>query len=150
MTESTDMLADADCRTMAGEVRALVSRLRRRMREEAQLGDLTPSQAAAWMRLERDGPLTISALARVEGMRPQSMGAIVTALETAGFVTRTSDPRDGRQSRISVTDKSRELVMAGRLARQDWLMGVMQRKLSRDEQADLAKAIPLLRRLAES
>ena len=49
----------------------------------------------ASFRLEKDGPATASSLARAEGMRPQSMGAVVAALESAGLMRGAPDPTDG-------------------------------------------------------
>ena len=62
---------------LAGDLRSLVAQLRRRFREQAILCEFTPSQIAVLLRLEREGPATVSALARAEGMRPQSMGTLM-------------------------------------------------------------------------
>jgi DNA-binding MarR family transcriptional regulator len=134
---------------LAGELRALIGKLRRRMREQSNPGDLTPSQKSVVVRLERDGPATVSSLARAEGMRPQSMGAAIAALDAAGFITGAPDPNDGRQTLLSLTDACREWIREGRAARQDWLFRAMQAKLSLAEQEKLADAIELLKRIAD-
>ena len=136
--------------TLASELRVLMARLKRRLREQADAGDLTPSQAAVLRRLERDGPLTVSALARAEGVRPQSMGAVVAVLQAADLVVGAPDPADGRQTLLSVTPACRDWIAAGRSARQDWLLRVIDRELSPEEQARLAAAVALLRRLADA
>ncbi len=41
---------------LAGELRVLIGRLMRRLREQASVGDLTSSQVSVLRRLERDGP----------------------------------------------------------------------------------------------
>ncbi|HEY3949073.1 MarR family winged helix-turn-helix transcriptional regulator [Phenylobacterium sp.] len=132
---------------LAQDLRAFSGKLRRRLRAQADAGDLTPSQTAALLRLESDGPATTSALARAEGMRPQSMGAVVSALAAGGLVTGTPDPADGRQTLLSLTDACREWLSLGRAARQDWLSRIIEDQLSPQEQAQLAAAMPLLRRL---
>jgi DNA-binding MarR family transcriptional regulator len=134
---------------LAAELRPLLGRLKRRLREQADTGDLTPSQVSVVLRLEKDGPATTSALARAEGMRPQSMATIVAALEAAGFVGGAPDPADGRQTLLSLTDDSRQRLQEGRAARQDWLSRALQARLSAEEQAVLATAIGLLKRLVE-
>jgi DNA-binding transcriptional LysR family regulator len=48
---------------VAGEPRAVVSRLRRRFREVADVGDLPPSQTSVLSRLSKSGPATASELA---------------------------------------------------------------------------------------
>ena len=64
----------------------------RRLRQLRPDGELTLSQTSALVRLDRDGPATSSELAAREGIRPQSMGAIVAALCERGLVARDPDP----------------------------------------------------------
>jgi DNA-binding MarR family transcriptional regulator len=134
---------------LARDLRALVGKLRRRLREQAHVGDLPPSQVSVLLRLERDGPATASSLARAEAMRPQSMGPVVAALESAGLVHGAPDPADGRQTLLSLTDACRKWVAEGRAARQDWLTRRLQARLSPQEQDKLAQAVALLKRLAD-
>ncbi|HVJ41208.1 MAG TPA: MarR family transcriptional regulator [Dongiaceae bacterium] len=149
MTKTKDTSPASAASILAGDLRALVSQLKRRLREQASAGDLTPSQASVLLRLEKDGPGTVSSLARAEGIRPQSMGAIVGPLETAGLVSAAPDPQDGRQTIFSLTDACRDLIRAGRAARQDWLSRTIAAKLSDQEQAQLASALKLLKRLVD-
>jgi len=134
---------------LAAELRALMGKLKRRLREQADTGDLTPSQVSVVIRLEKDGPATTSSLARAEGMRPQSMATVVAALEAAGLVSGAPDPADGRQTLLSLTDACRRLVLEGRAARQDWLSRTLQARLSVQEQDVLATAVGLLKRLVD-
>lgn len=134
---------------MAADLRVLFGQLHRRLREEATLGDFTPSQIAVLRRIGADGPATVTLLARAEGVRPQSMGATVAALEAAGMVSGSADPSDGRQTIWSLTAACRKKVVAGRAAREDWLFRTMQSKLTLKEQAELARAVELLKRLAD-
>jgi DNA-binding MarR family transcriptional regulator len=135
---------------IAGELRVQLGRLMRRLREQANMGDITPSQRAALLRLQSDGPATATQLAEAENMRPQSMGAIVTALEAAGLVSGAPDPADGRKTILSLTPACLEWVKAGRAAREDWLSRAMQQTLSTAEQQELARAVQLLKRLADA
>ena len=134
---------------LSAELRALVGKLKRRLREQAHVGDLTTSQVSTLLRLERDGPAATSDLARAEGMRPQSMGAIIAALESAGLVIGAPDPTDGRRALLSLTDACRLWLQEGRVARQDWLSQRLQARLSIDEMEVLAAAIGLLKQLVE-
>lgn len=135
---------------LAVELRAVMSQLKRRLREHSGVGDLTWSQTAVLIRLERDGPATVSTLARAEGMRPQSMGANIAALEAAGLVSGAPDPKDGRQTLLSLTDACRDWIKAGRAAKEDWLFQAISTALTPDEQDDLARAVALLKRLTEA
>ena len=56
-------------------------------------------------RLDTDGPATTADLARAEGVKPQSMGATIAALEEKGIVERKPHPTDGRQMNIALTAK---------------------------------------------
>jgi DNA-binding MarR family transcriptional regulator len=134
---------------LAQDLRALLSKLKRRLREQAHIGDLSPSQISVLLRLERDGPTTASSLARAEGMRPQSIRPVIAALEGAGLVSGAPDPNDGRQTFLSLTDTCRKWMLEGRAARQDWLSRTLQARLSPQDQADVAKAVELLKRLVD-
>lgn len=135
---------------LASDLRAVVGKLKRRMREQTPLGDLTESQISVLIRLERDGPATVTALARAEAMRPQSMGANVAALTAAGLVSGAPHATDGRQTVLSLTDTCRSWIETSRAARQDWLVRTLQAQLQPDELEQLAAAVLLLQRLADS
>ena len=134
---------------LAAELRALVGKLKRKLREQASSKDLTPSQVSVLLRLEKDGPATASSLARAEGMRPQSMGTVITALQAAGLVSGAADPTDGRQTILSLTAACRKWIREGRAARQDWLIRTLQARLSPAEQDKLVDAVALLKRLVD-
>ena len=135
---------------LASELHIMAGTLIRRLREQAEISDLTSPQKSVLLRLERDGPMTGSALARASAMRPQSMGAIVAVLEAAGHVVGAPDPADRRQTIISLTDHFRKTVSASRAARRDWLFRALQAKLTAPERERLADALKLLDRLLQS
>jgi len=93
--------------------------------------------------------MTASSLARAEGMRPQSIGPIVAALEAAGLVGGVPHPTDGRQTLLSLTDACRKWIEQGRAARQDWLSRALRTRFSRSEQEQLTAAVALLKRLVD-
>jgi len=134
---------------LAAELRVVAGQLKRRLRQQAHFSDLTSSQLATLTRLERDGASTVTALARAESMRPQSMGANVAALEAAGLVSGSPDPHDGRQTLWAITPACRKRIREGRAAREDWLFRTIQQEFSQAEQAKLAVAVALLKRLVE-
>ena len=132
---------------VAAEIRAVFRKLRLRLREHGGGKDLTPSQMSVLLRLETAGTVTVSHLARAEGMRPQSMRAIVAPLLEAGLVSGVSDPGDGRQTLMSLTPKCVKWFREGRAAKQDWLAATITRKLSLREQEQLLAALEMLTRL---
>jgi DNA-binding MarR family transcriptional regulator len=149
MNEPPDDPQVGQAATLARELRALVGKLKRRLREQSQVGDLTPSQVSALLRLEKEGPMTASSLARAEGMRPQSIGPIVAALEAAGLIFGAPHPTDGRQTLLSLTDTCRQWIEEGRAARQDWLSRAFRTRFSERERQALATAVELLKRLVD-
>ena len=135
--------------TLAAEIRTVGGKLKRRLREHGGRSDLTPSQISVLLQLEKDGSATVSSLARAEGMRPQSMSAVVASLQEAGLVRGAPDPSDGRQTLMSLTPKCLKRLQEGRAARQDWLTMTISQKLSAQEQEKLHRALELLMRLVE-
>jgi len=135
--------------TLAVEMRTVFRKLKLRVREHGGGSDLPPSQVSVLLRLEKDGAATVSSLARAEGMRPQSMSAVVTPLQELGLVRGAPDPSDGRQTLMSLTPECLKLLQEGRAARQDWLTARISGKLSVQEQEKLQAALALLTRLVE-
>lgn len=133
--------------SLAVQLHELVGQLRRRMREQTDAGDLPPSQVTVLRRLEREGAVTVSALARAAGIRSQSMGATVTSLQAAGLVAGVPDPADGRQTLLSLTPSCRKWIRQTRAAKQDWLSRAIESELSAREQQELARALALMQRV---
>lgn len=134
---------------LAEALRSFIGNFKRRLRAQSHASELSWSQFGMLSRLERDGPSTVTALAKAEGLRPQSMGATIRDFEAAGHVTGTPDPQDGRQTLWTLTPKARALVQAARAARQDWLLAAIQKNYSAEEQDDLIRAVKLLERIVE-
>ncbi|MGA7205516.1 MAG: MarR family transcriptional regulator [Specibacter sp.] len=135
---------------VAGELRVVIGKLRRKMNQGRAFGDFTPSQIAALARLESEGPATVTTLAEAEGVRPQSMGAKVAALAAAGLVSSAPDPTDGRQRIWSLTDSAVETVRASRAAKDDWLVRAISSNFTDGEATQLAAGVALLTRLSNS
>lgn len=134
---------------LADELRITLGKLVRRLREQAHPGDFTSAQKSVLLRLDRDGPATVSALARAESVRPQSMRTTVAGLEAMGAIGGTPDPADGRQTLIDLTPIFRKHLKASRAAKQDWLVRALQAQLSPHDQGQLMAAVQLLQRLAD-
>ncbi|HEY9732502.1 MAG TPA: MarR family transcriptional regulator [Drouetiella sp.] len=135
--------------SLAGELRICLGKLIRRVREQAHAGDFTSAQKSVLLRLDRDGPATVSALARAESVRPQSMRITVASLEAMKAVSGKPDPADGRQTLVDLTPRFRKILKESRTAKEDWLVRALQAQLSPREQGELAAAVKLLERLAE-
>ncbi|UPG84044.1 MarR family transcriptional regulator [Luteibacter aegosomatis] len=134
---------------LAGELRISLGKLVRRLREQAHPGDFTSAQKSVLLRLDRDGPATVSALARAESVRPQSMRITVAGLEAMKAVSGKPDPVDGRQTLVDLTPGFRKTLKESRAAKEDWLVHALQARLTPQEQGELAAAVKLLQRLAD-
>ena len=150
MTQQDPLIDPEAVHSMAEDLRVLAGKLRRRLREESHVGDFTPSQVQVLGLLEREGPATVTALARALGMRPQSMGETLSVLKAAGLVSGAPDPNDGRQTVLSLTPAFRKKIKASRAAREDWLFRTIQTRFSAAEQQQLAVGVELLKRLIDS
>src|SRR5579864_8201746 len=132
----------------AGELRALVGRLSRRLRQTSVVGEMTLSQASVLSLLEREGSATSGVLATKERISPQSMGAILISLEALGLVSRTPDPNDGRCLVISLTEAGLQAIQGARQHREERLARALADNFTAEEQQALIAALPLLERLA--
>jgi DNA-binding MarR family transcriptional regulator len=100
------------------------------------------------LRLETEGAATTAELARAEGVKPQSMGATVAALEEMGIVERKPHPTDGRQMNIALTAKGARVRKDAGVAKRTWLAQAIA-KLDAKEQRNLPAVTALIKRLAE-
>jgi DNA-binding MarR family transcriptional regulator len=141
---------DLDVGQLAAVLRANVGLLLRRLRQVQGEGELTLPESSALVRLERGGPATPSALARLEQISPQSMGATLAALESRGLIERHSDPDDGRRSVMSVTEAGRQVLGDRRNARTEQLARALSAGFTQAELEQLMAVAPLLERLAQS
>ena len=132
----------------AGDLRALVGRLSRRLRQTSIVGEMTLPQASVLSLLERGGPATPGVLATRERISPQSMGAILISLESLGLVSRTPDPTDGRRLVISLTEVGLQAIYGSRRQKEERLARALADNFTAQEQQVLIAALPLLERLA--
>jgi DNA-binding MarR family transcriptional regulator len=125
--------------------------LMRRLRSAApsESHELSWTQKAVMRRLEAEGPATTAELARAEGIKPQSMGAALAALENMGLVERRPHPTDGRQMDIALTPKGAAVRKDAGTAKRTWLAQAIGR-LDAAERKNLPALIGLLKRLGES
>lgn len=135
---------------LATDLRVLIGKLRRRLRDQGNAGEFTWAQVAVLTRLERDGPASVTALAHAEGVRPQSMGATLATLEDAGIVSGSPDPTDGRRTILALTDTAMERLTTARAAKEDWLARSIDTLFTPAERRQLAVGVELLTRLANS
>jgi DNA-binding MarR family transcriptional regulator len=121
----------------------------RRTRAASASQELSWTEIAVMARLAKEGPATIAELARAEGMKPQSMGTTIAALEEIGMVERKPHPTDGRQMNIELTAKGAAVRKSVGDAKLTWLAKAIA-ELDEQEQQTLFKAGEIVRRVAQS
>ncbi len=126
-----------------------VSLLARRLRQRPVTGQLSQPEAVTLTLLTRVAPTTVAELARAENVRPQSMGAIVGALEASGLVKRHRDRTDGRRVLLTVTKAGRDVAARKLTGRDEQLARGLSSGFTDDELRQLVAVAPLLGRLAE-
>ncbi|MEZ0359847.1 MarR family winged helix-turn-helix transcriptional regulator [Mycobacterium sp. SA01] len=70
--------------------------------------DLSASAALVLNRLSHEGPMRVTALAAAEGASQSGMTQLVQRLERQGLLERSSDPEDGRASRVMLSEKGKQ------------------------------------------
>jgi DNA-binding MarR family transcriptional regulator len=130
-------------RKTADRLHSAAIHLLRRLRVEDKALGLSGPRASALSVIVFRGPLTMSALAEAEQVRPPTMTRLVAALERRGLVRRVSDAQDGRVQLVEATAAGRQLLNKGRARRVARLaLGVAQ--LPAEAQAVLARAAGLM------
>jgi DNA-binding MarR family transcriptional regulator len=139
-----------DAAAASVELTLAMKRLRARLRSESRTAEgWTISQLSALARIVREGPVTASALALAEHVRPQSIAEIVAALKAGGLVAATPDPTDGRKNLLRATAAGRKLVASVLESREAWLARAIDAVVDDSRRDALTDAIELLNALAE-
>jgi DNA-binding MarR family transcriptional regulator len=147
MAKSVDVSEPVDVSLVASELRVVLGQLIRRLRAEHRF---SLAHGSVLGRLDREGPRSTSELAAAERVRPQSMAQSVSELEAEGLISRRPDPTDGRRALIELTEQGRLTLHADREQRVGWLIEAIAEEFTAEEQQALARAVPLLTRLAEA
>jgi len=139
--------SSTDRARLAGRLRLALTRLNRRLRQQAGSG-LTVSGESALATIARHGPVSLGDLAAHEGVKPPTMTTMVASLEAQGLVTRSVDAADRRVSLVAVTPRGRLRLQRSRNRKTAYLAarlaGVDERELG-----VLAEAAGIIERLLE-
>jgi DNA-binding MarR family transcriptional regulator len=140
------LMPEPDPVHIAADLRLVMGQLVRRLRREPAGLPLAQINALGW--LARDGAATVSELATLTHVRPQSMARTALDLTAAGFVAGRPHPSDRRKTLIDITPEGRAALEGERERRVNWLADGIAQELDADEQRVLGEATELLGRLA--
>ena len=108
--------------------------------------NLQPAHSAVIQPLwEMPAGARVTTLARASALTKQSMSALVSDLERAGYVTRVTDPDDARAVRVRLTAQGRSYARAARAfarsVEKEWAAFVGEHRMR-----ELCEALEILRR----
>ena len=146
MPAKSETATQGEVTRTASELRVVLGQLVRRLRAEHRFPLM---HGAVLGRLDREGPQSVSDLAAVERVRPQSMAQVVGDLEADGLVHRSPDPDDRRRALVELTEQGRATLNEDRRHRVGWLVSAIE-EMPPSEREVLGRATTILRRLAES
>lgn len=115
-----DVVAPRHVAEVASHFRLASTRLVRRLRQEAATG-LPLSSLSALAVINARGPLSLGAIAEIEGVTPPTVTRITQRLEKDGLVERSTDRDDKRFRYVRVTREGRALLVRSRDRRNAWL-----------------------------
>ena len=136
----------ADPLTLANQLRPVLLRLARELRQETEsLGVTAPQVTLLWLIKSNPG-LSLRELAAEERISAPALSGFVDRLEKAGLIERVRDPDDRRRVGLTLTEDGGRLLKRVRARRTTWLAERL-RDLQADEIAAVEAAIEPLRRL---
>ena len=122
------------------------ARLTRQLRTLELPQGMTPERLSALSVIEKRGPISVTALAEKEMVRPATMSRMVSALVEEGLVKRSDDKTDGRGVLVSATPKGRRTYHRAQEQRLQHFAEVLD-SLSGDQLAAMRNLTSALERL---
>ncbi|MCA9986934.1 MAG: MarR family transcriptional regulator [Anaerolineales bacterium] len=133
--------------TMADQLHSAAIHLLRRLRVHDDASGLSARRLSALSVVVFAGPITITALAEAEQVRPPTISRLVKELEWEGLVERVENPADRRVQLLQATPRGEQLLQEGRQRRVAALAADIA-ALTEAERAALTAAIPILQQLS--
>jgi DNA-binding MarR family transcriptional regulator len=99
------------CTEIATLLHDQFSRLTRQLRNMDLPQGMTPERLSALSVIDKRGPISVTALADKEMVRPATMSRMVSALVDEGLVKRSEDKNDGRGVLVTATPKGRRAYL---------------------------------------
>lgn len=139
------MSTENETQQLAEELRKMVSHLVRNVR--VSTATVRTSQYETLDLLDSHDALSIADLARLRGVKHQSMRLVINELEAQDLVLRQKSAQDARAQVIVLSDQARAALAAARQQRADWLAARINETLDQQDLDDLQKGLAALRKL---
>jgi DNA-binding MarR family transcriptional regulator len=111
----TEEMTDTPLAPLLGQLKELaMDELHQRLHEQGY-SEIRPGHGCVFRFIDDEGT-RLTELAERSGYSKQAVGEVVADLEALGYVERIPDPADGRAKTITLTDRGREALGAGRRA----------------------------------
>lgn len=123
------------------------------LRYLADRADLSVSAAAVLNRVNREGPMRLTALATAEGISQPAMTQLVQRLERQNLLARLSDPADRRAALVIITAAGKQLLTQRTRTRRARLADLLAVLPGEDTFAlwlSAQVALPIMRRLLDN
>ena len=130
---------------LANELRQVISAFVRNAR--VATATVRTSQHETLDLLDTHQALSIADLARLRGVKHQSMRLVINELELQGLVQRQKSPQDARAQLIVLSESARALLADARAKRSEWIAQQIAYKLDAAACEDLEKGVAALRKL---
>lgn len=137
--------------TLASSLRQAISGLYKGLRKTmSSVAGCSMTEIETVGLIARHGQIQPTELATLTRITPQSMSQILTTMEKTGIVKKTPAKDDKRKVYISLSAAGRDLLEQTRYERDEWLKTSIEETLTKEEKDILAKAIPVLNKLANN
>ncbi|MDU6435351.1 MAG: MarR family transcriptional regulator [Pantoea sp.] len=130
---------------LANELRQVISAFVRNAR--VATATVRTSQHETLDLLDTHQALSIADLARLRGVKHQSMRLVINELELQGLVQRQKSPQDARAQLIVLSESARALLADARAQRSEWIAQQIADKLDAAACEELEKGVAALRKL---
>jgi DNA-binding MarR family transcriptional regulator len=126
---------------IAAQLRPVLTRLVRKMRKLSPINTpLSQTERAVLVSLENQ-KLLAAELAVIEKITPQSMGQVITHLNSLGLIDKMPSETDKRKVYISISATGKEMIQQVRNERDEWLSKAITEVCNAQEQEILKAAI---------
>ncbi|MGN6328778.1 MAG: MarR family winged helix-turn-helix transcriptional regulator [Rhodanobacter sp.] len=145
-SQKTESRPSSDAMALAEELRRSIGTFVRAIRQKTATGRSAPSETLGL--LEREGAMSVAALAQRRSVTHQSMRVVVAQLMATGMVDRNPDPGDGRSWLVSLSDAGRAQLLRDRDVRAARIGQLLDATLTAAEQKRLRASVELLDRIS--